>query len=1246
MKVASDFFMLCRSISIKTFSALIILLFLLQITDVRASESTVTRSFSDDILFACSTLTVSLEVSLNSGTLDESVPSDWAILDSDGGDTSTAGHIIWATPALDSVYSYTLQVPCSAKGRYSINGTYLFEGNLNPIAGETNVHVLESYYTKSEIDQKMVQITNTIGDINSIISSIKTWLGFSSADDFCDRIGECGTAQCGNSIKEFGEECDDGNIVNGDGCSSTCKLELPPTNCGNNIKETGETCELPNTHNNEYCIQDKTSCSGNKQKTRDTFGDCNALCGCSYDPFSLPACNPGTCNAQCAVDSDCASQEGFSKRCNLDTCLCEYSTVTICGNGQLDLGEQCDDGNRYPYDGCTNLCKIAVCGDGIIHQNVEECDDGNLANGDGCDSTCHSERQKICTAPVDAMLVIDRSGSMATARLPDAKSAAITFINSMNFSKDKAGLTSFSTSTTLDKAITSDKASIISAITALVASGNTDLGDGVKIGKDELLANGTAKRFMIILSDGAPNAMTLPNGSIGYCFVEPTSPTACTAYSLEQAQAAKAAGIEIFTIGLGVSTFTEELLKEMATNAAHYFFAPDSSVLESIYIEISQNLCPCGNGLPDPGEQCDDGNNYDYDTCTNQCKSAFCGDHILELGVEECDDGNNLNNDGCSATCRNEVCGDGIKQANEQCDDGNIFSGDGCSSLCITEYCGDSIIQEGLHEQCDDGNQIQSDLCANDCTLTICGDGILQKPNGLGLGGPLNDGTEECDDENVNNNDACVGNCVIAKCGDGYVWTGVEQCDDGNLISGDGCTTNCKAEYCGDAIVQAGLGEKCELPNTGNNNNCPQTPENCSSTKYATRDTFGNCDSVCGCKDDSFVFSCVKGKCGATCGNNNDCANNSCQTTYTDSCEGVKLVDYNGDKIMNTFNKNNTCANTCTGVCSCTNCATDCSATPLKYCVIGLCGAQCLVDANCSDGDIHTQDICTGCLCSHVPIPYCGDGITNQGEQCDDGVNHNNSDRCYDNCTFTKCGDGIIQLPNGQGTGGLLNNGFEECDDGNAINQDGCSTSCFIDKKPCIAPLDIMLVIDKSGSMNGERLTNAKSASKTFVSLLNSTKDRSGLASFNQNAVLNIGLTSDKALVSGTIDALTAGGNTNIGDGIKTGKTELLTHGGNNTFIVLLSDGAPNAMPLPNGSIGYCYIEPSSPTACTIYSLDQANAAKAAGIEIFTIGLNVTAFTQDLLKQIASNEHNYFFAPGPSDLESIYRNISLGICPQ
>ena len=80
-------------------------------------------------------------------------------------------------------------------------------------------------------------------------------------------------------------------------------------------------------------------------------------------------------------------------------------TSVDCGNGILDPGEQCDDGNRSSGDGCTALCQIpcnwicgscgtptpcittVVCGDGVL-ASFESCDDGNTMSGDGCAASC------------------------------------------------------------------------------------------------------------------------------------------------------------------------------------------------------------------------------------------------------------------------------------------------------------------------------------------------------------------------------------------------------------------------------------------------------------------------------------------------------------------------------------------------------------------------------------------------------------------------------------------------------------------------------------------------------------------------------------------------------------------------------------------------------------------------------------------------------------------------------------------
>jgi len=46
----------------------------------------------------------------------------------------------------------------------------------------------------------------------------------------------------------------------------------------------------------------------------------------------------------------------------------------------------------------------------------------------------------------------------------------------------------------------------------------------------------------------------------------------------------------------------------------------------------------CGNGVPELGEDCDDGNFSNTDACLEGCIDATCGDGFVRTGVEECDD--------------------------------------------------------------------------------------------------------------------------------------------------------------------------------------------------------------------------------------------------------------------------------------------------------------------------------------------------------------------------------------------------------------------------------------------------------------------------------------------------------------------------------------------------------------------------------------------------------------------------------
>ncbi|XP_071505682.1 uncharacterized protein [Diadema antillarum] len=44
----------------------------------------------------------------------------------------------------------------------------------------------------------------------------------------------------------------------------------------------------------------------------------------------------------------------------------------------------------------------------------------------------------------------------------------------------------------------------------------------------------------------------------------------------------------------------------------------------------------CGNGIMEPGEQCDDGNEDEHDGCID-CRRSYCGDGYRQRGVEACD---------------------------------------------------------------------------------------------------------------------------------------------------------------------------------------------------------------------------------------------------------------------------------------------------------------------------------------------------------------------------------------------------------------------------------------------------------------------------------------------------------------------------------------------------------------------------------------------------------------------------------
>jgi cysteine-rich repeat protein len=179
-----------------------------------------------------------------------------------------------------------------------------------------------------------------------------------------------------------------------------------------------------------------------------------------------------------------------------------------------------------------------------------------------------------------------------------------------------------------------------------------------------------------------------------------------------------------------------------------------------VYVEVELNdgdnvtqgvvelpvIC-CGNGMVDPGEECDDANAEDTDECLPTCVSATCGDGILQDGVEDCDDGNSDDTDECPSTCLAASCGDGFVQDGvEECDDGNQDDGDDCNADCtipVVESTG--AVDTGVDDTAG--------------SASASGTGVEPDSGGVLDAGTLDTGTAGSDSDSAGSGDGDGGGC-------------------------------------------------------------------------------------------------------------------------------------------------------------------------------------------------------------------------------------------------------------------------------------------------------------------------------------------------------------------------------------------------------------------------------------------------------------------------------------------------------
>ena len=111
----------------------------------------------------------------------------------------------------------------------------------------------------------------------------------------------------------------------------------------------------------------------------------------SAESSDVPTTGPGSSTETSSTGSTTmASSTGEVTTENVDDTSSGTTMMgPICGNGEVEGDEQCDDKNAVDDDKCRNNCTAPVCGDGIIDFSFgETCDDSNDIETDDCMSNC------------------------------------------------------------------------------------------------------------------------------------------------------------------------------------------------------------------------------------------------------------------------------------------------------------------------------------------------------------------------------------------------------------------------------------------------------------------------------------------------------------------------------------------------------------------------------------------------------------------------------------------------------------------------------------------------------------------------------------------------------------------------------------------------------------------------------------------------------------------------------------------
>lgn len=660
--------------------------------------------------------------------------------------------------------------------------------------------------------------------------------------------------------------------------------------------------------------------------------------------------------------------------------------------------------------------------------------------------------------PRDVIIVTDLSGSMSqtvdgVVKLVSARDADKSFISNVDTNYIQVGLVNYSTVAQLNQPLMTNKVTLNTSINRYRAGSYTNLGAALQLAINELNSAraqrlGT-KKYILLMTDGWPNCL-----SSGSCADDPATNRAAEAWVLSLARTANQSNITIFAIsfgncgilyssGGGGSTahcvFMENVSNQ--TRGGMHFHAPNGDDLVDIYnsiaemIEVNNLTTPTirsasplsmfGWSYPDF---------YNGDVLWN---GASCGSGA------SCTDFRNLIQSNLNA-CSSSPCDIGFSVYSptigmlnlsdlfieiNQPPVGNYPPVGSC--LLIPMLCEQDVVYAGI-----DDPRLVTD--ANDDLNTLTWRYRYSVE-------PLGGSYFFWSNQNNFNNDRQLALTIEPAYLQEVFWrTFFFNVSDPWGASTMSCINisypgGCGASICGNG-PPPGAGEQCELNNTLNNIYCQQTTLNCTNTPHAmTRDSYGNCNSTCGCAEDAWASPvCIAGSCGAVCSNDQSqpctaqggflgmqtCNITTCQwntCTPTGSC-GDNIINQaseqceptNADNSNYCPQENESCLGAqlqarpdllgnCNSECQCYN-----DTWSVAMCVADKCGAICSNDQTryCTiAGGWPGIETCNTTTCQWntcTSIGVCGDGTINQEtEQCERNNTLNNffCEQTIENCT-------------------------------------------------------------------------------------------------------------------------------------------------------------------------------------------------------------------------------------------------------